>query len=299
MRFHAPSFKLFPARLRSIAAGVLFTSCAFAQSPESAFKPIEAEKLNRAAMTPLEIIALDHPAQKWSHAESTNFVFHFTDPVTAAAVSTEAEFFYRVIAKELERDTSQWERKAHIFLFDTDESWKAFQRAGEIDPRTGGIHSAGALFLKRHGAGVLNDETLAHEIAHLVVGRFFGGGVPLWLSEGFAENSAIRCRAAFYRARYRAVSAESYIPLAELTTLARYPGDSLKMLTFYDESEKLTRFLMSVNRKAFGALMDALAKGNRFETALAKAYGNRFMNLDALEREFKPFATSSVVPSNP
>lgn len=71
------------------------------------------------------------------------------------------------------------------------------------------------------------------------------------------------------------------------------------MLTFYDESEKLTRFLMSVDRKAFGALMEALAKGNRLETALGKAYGNRFMNLDALEREFKPFATSSVVPSNP
>ena len=45
--------------------------------------------------------------------------------------------------------------------------------------------------------------------------------------------------------------------------------------------------------------IEALAKGNRFETALGKAYGNRFMNLDALEREFKPFATSSVVPSNP
>jgi hypothetical protein len=257
-------------------------------------------------MTPLEIVALDQPGQKWSHAESTNFVFHFTDPVTAAAVSTEAEFLYRVIAKELERDTNQWDRKAHIFLFDNDDSWRAFQRAGEIDPRTGGIHSAGALFLKRRGAGVLNDETLAHEIAHLVVGRFFGGGIPLWLSEGFAENSAIRCRAAFYRARgfdskprYRAVSAEAYIPLAELTNLARYPEDVLKMHTFYDESEKLTRFLMSVDRKAFGTLMESMAKGNRFETALSKAYGTRFMNLDALEREFKPFATSSVVPSNP
>lgn len=179
MKFHAPRFTLIPARLRSIVAGVLCTGCVFAQLPESGFKPIDAGKLNRTLMTPLEITALDNPAQKWSHAESTNFVFHFTEPVTAAAVSTEAEFFYRVIAKELERDTSQWERKAHIFLFDTDESWKAFQRAGEIDPRTGGIHSAGALFLKRRGAGVLNDETLAHEIAHLVVGRFFGGGIPL------------------------------------------------------------------------------------------------------------------------
>ncbi len=294
--------------LSALAAGIfaLLLAGASAQLPEAAFKEMDATKLNRAAMSPLEVVALDAAGQKWAHGESTNFVFHFTNKETVAAVSTEAEFFYRVIAKELERDTTQWERKAHIFLFESDDSWKAFQRAGVLDPRTGGIHSAGALFLKRRGAGVLNDETLAHEIAHLVIGRFFGSGVPLWLNEGFAENSAIRCRSAFYRARgfdskprFRTVSAEAFIPLAELTTIARYPADTLKMLTFYDESEKLTRFLMTVDRKAFAALMESLSKGNQFATALGKAYGTRFMNLEALEREFKPFATSNLVPSNP
>lgn len=174
-----------------------------------------------------------------------------------------------------------------------------------IDPRSGGIHSAGALFLKRRGATVLNDETLAHEIAHLVVGRFFGSGVPLWLNEGFAENSAIRCRSAFFCARgydskprFRAVSAETYIPISELTVLASYPADTVKMIAFYDESEKLTRFLMSVDRKGFAVFMEGLSKGNRFETALSKAYGARFINLDAFEREFKPFATSSVISGN-
>ena len=77
-----------------------------------------------------------------------------------------------------------------------------------------------------------------------------------------------------------------------------YPTDTVKLLSFYDESEKLTRFLMSVDRKSFATFMEALSKGNRFETALSKAYGTRFMHLDAFEREFKPFATSSIVPGN-
>lgn len=276
-----------------------------AQVPSATLADLDGSRINRAGMPQLARVALSVP-NAWKHAETTNFIYHFTDRAAAANVASEAEFYYRVIARELEKDTRQWEHKAHIFIFGSDEEWKAFQSAGQLDPRTGGLHAAGALFLKRRPAAALNDETLAHEIAHLVIGRFFGSGTPMWLNEGFAENSAIRCRSAFFRARgysanprYRTVSAAAYLPLGELTALATYPADTLKLLAFYDESEKLTRFLMNTDKKAFGAFLDGLSKGNRFETALTKAYGGRFMNLDALEREFKPFAISSIVPGNP
>lgn len=287
-----------------IAILFLLVSALCAQTPQTGMVDLDASRVSRVNLPRLAGVALDSKAT-WKHGETANFIYHFSDRTCAAAVATESEFFYRVIARELERDTAQWEHKAHIFLFETDEEWRAFQAAGMIDPRSGGIHSAGALFLKRRGAAVLNDETLAHEIAHLVVGRFFGSGVPLWLNEGFAENSAIRCRSAFFRARgydakprFRAVSAETYIPISELTGLASYPADTVKMIAFYDESEKLTRFLMSVDRKGFAVFMEGLSKGNRFDTALSKAYGTRFINLDAFEREFKPFATSSIIPGN-
>lgn len=283
---------------------LLFAGSLYAQTPSDAMVDMDEARLDRTAMPPLALVAM--ASKTWKHGETTNFIYHFTERTSTVPVAAEAEFFYRVIARELERDTSQWERKAHIFVFESDTEWKSFQSAGLLDPRSGGIHSAGALFLKRRGAAVLNDETLAHEVAHLVVGRFFGSGVPLWLNEGFAENSAIRCRSAFLRARgydskprFRAVSAETYIPLSELTSIGSYPADTVKMLAFYDESEKLTRFLMSADRKSFTSLMEGLSKGNRFETALTKAYGSRYINLDSLEREFKPFATSSVVPGGP
>ena len=291
-------------RVTALLLAVCATTTLLGQTPADALLDLDDAKVDRANLPKLAAVAMS--SRTWKHGETTNFIYHFTERTLAVGVATEAEFFYRVIARELERDTTQWERKAHIFLFESDAEWKAFEALGLLDPRSGGIHSAGALFLKRRGAPVMNDETLAHEIAHLVVGRFFGSGVSLWLNEGFAENSAIRCRSAFFRARgydakprFRAVSAETYIPLSELTSLATYPTDTVKLLAFYDESEKLTRFLMTTDRKAFAAFMDALAKGNRFDTALAKAYGARFVNFDAMEREFKPFATSNVVPSNP
>jgi hypothetical protein len=269
--------------------------------PSAALTDLDESRINRASLPPLAAVAIGNKA--WKHAETTNFIYHFTDRPSAESVATEAEFFYRVIARELERDTTQWENKAHIFLFPSDVEWRAFQAVGQLDPRSGGIHSAGALFLKRQGPAVMNDETLAHEIAHLVVGRFFGAGIPLWLHEGFAENSAIRCRSAFFRARgydarprFRTVSAEYYLPVGELTGLARYPTETEKFLAFYDESEKLVRYLMSIDRKSFATFMEGMSKGNRFETALTKAYPAKFSNLDAFEREFKPFATSSIVP---
>ncbi len=287
-----------------VYAALLFAVSLHAQTQNDTMADLDEARLDRATMPPLAVVAMASKA--WKHGETTNFIYHFTERTSTVAVAAEAEFFYRVIARELDRDTSKWERKAHIFVFESDAEWKSFQAVGMLDPRSGGIHSAGALFLKRRGAAVLNDETLAHEIAHLVVARFFGSGVPLWLNEGFAENSAIRCRSAFFRARgydakprFRAVSSETYIPLSELTSLGSYPADTVKMLAFYDESEKLTRFLMSADKTMFTALMDGLSKGNRFDTALTKAYGSRYINLDSLEREFKPFATSSVVPGGP
>ena len=287
-----------------LAIALLLVCAVCAQTPPTGMTDLDASRFSRTHLSRLAVVALDSNPT-WKHGETANFIYHFSERTSAVAVATESEFFYRVIARELERDTTQWEHKAHIFLFETDEAWRTFQAVGQLDPRSGGIHAAGALFLKRRGAAVLNDETLAHEVAHLVVGRFFGSGVPLWLSEGFAENSAIRCRSAFFRARgydakprFRAVSADTYIPISELTALASYPADTVKMIAFYDESEKLTRFLMSVDRKGFSVFMEGLSKGNRFETALSRAYGARFINLDVLEREFKPFATSSIIPGN-
>ena len=82
------------------------------------------------------------------------------------------------------------------------------------------------------------------------------------------------------------------MPLLQLTNAVTYPTETEQVLAFYTESERLTRFLSGVNKPGFGTFFEALSKGARFDTALNKGFGSRFPSLDALEREFKTYATN-------
>jgi hypothetical protein len=294
--------------MRSLIGLILLASTSLAgqDSPMGAIPEVAFEKLSDQLLTGLGQKALSVRPRDWKHSETAHFVYHFFDRPTASAVSVEAEFYYRVIAAELGKDTESWERKCHLFLFDDETDWRQFQRFGGLDPWTGGIHAEGALFLRRKPGPLSENETLPHEITHLVLYRFFGPGIPLWLNEGFAEYAATRCRAAFNRARgYKArpratpVTAQSYIPLSELTLAVAYPAEESKVVAFYHESQKLVRFLSSADRKAFPAFLEAMSKGARLETAVSRNFGNRFLNLDAIEREFKSYATSPLIPATP
>ena len=294
--------------MRFVPIFVFLVASACADQPTAigALPEIAFEKLADRMLTALGKKALQIRPGDWKHGETEHFVYHFFDRPMASVVSVEAEFYYRVIAAELGRDTTAWERKCHLFLFDDADDWKAFQQFGGLDPWTGGIHGEGALFVRRNPGPKADNATLPHEITHLVLFRFFGPGIPLWLNEGFAEYAAARCRAAFYRARGysarpRAISVKAglYIPVADLITAGGYPTEEEKVVAFYEESQKLVRFLSAADRKGFVAFLDAMGKGALFETAARNHFGNRFLNLDAVEREFKSYATTPLIPSTP
>jgi hypothetical protein len=268
-----------------------------------ALAEIAFERLSDRSLSALAQKALTVRATDWKHAESDHFIYHFYDRPTASAVSVEAEFYYRVIAKELGKDTANWERKCHVFIFDKDTDWAAFQQGGGLDPWTGGIHSEGTLFFLRNPGWRANNQTLPHEITHLVLHRFFGSGIPLWMNEGFAEFAAARCRATFYRARgYNAkprasfVNAPDFIPVAEFVALAAYPRSQDAVMAFYAESEKLTRFLCSTDKDAFLKFLETMSKGALFESAMRAHFGRQFHDTAALEKAFKPYATSPLAP---
>jgi hypothetical protein len=268
-----------------------------AEQPVGGLPEVPFQALSDRSLTALGQAALTIRPADWKHAETTNFIYHYFQSFIVGPVSVEAEFYYRVIAKELEKDTTQWERKCHIFVFETDADWAEFQRKGSLDPWTGGIHSGGSLFIQRNPQVKFKGNTLGHEVAHLVVERFYGAGVPLWLNEGYAEYVSARCYAAFNRARgynarphSRPVPAGLFLPLAQLTSMLTYPKEVVEVGVFYSESERLVRFLSATDKRGFGVFLEALSKGNRFETGLTKGFGGRFINLDALEREFKSYA---------
>ena len=239
-----------------------------------------------------------HPAD-WKHGETAHFIYHYQKNYVATAVSVEAEFHFRVIEKVLARDL-RWMEKAHIYIFERPADWESFQTAGRLEPWTGGIQSGGSLFIVRNPAFKFTDNSLGHEVAHLVLRRLFGDGVPLWLNEGFAQFVSKNAHASYQRARgylakprSEAVAEGNFFPLARLTTMAYPPAEQVE--TFYNESERLVRFLVAADRDKFLELMELSAKGESFAKALSICYGGKFAGLEAMENEFRMYAAKDGV----
>lgn len=251
-------------------------------------------QLSQRDPNPLGVAALGIHSGDWKHAETEHFIYHFMHGFVATPVSVEAEFHYRVVAKELEKVATAGE-KSHIYIFENAADWELFQTKGKLEPWTGGMQSDGSLFIVRDPAYKFTDNSLGHEIAHLVLYRFYGRGIACWLNEGFAQYVSKGAHASYQRARgynakprSQAVGEEKLFPLAQLTAMSYPPAE--QVATFYDESERLVRFFVANNRRKFLALLEAMGKGEAFDTALLHTYGARFTSVDALEQEFKAYA---------
>ena len=165
-----------------------------------------------------------------------------------------------------------------------------------MEPWSGGIHSAGSLFIQRNPAYKFSNNLLGHEIVHLVLHRFYTDGIPCWLDEGFAQYISKDAHAAYERARgyiakphSEAIAPPELIPLSALVGMTHPPSD--RVASFYDESERLVRFLAATDKPSFLALLDALARHQPLETVLPRLYGGKFANITMLEEKFREYAT--------
>jgi hypothetical protein len=260
---------------------------------------VEFSRLSQADRNPLGAKALAIHPTDWKHGETEHFIYHFQRSYVATPVAVEAEFHFRVVAKELGRAEVPWSEKAHIYIFEQPGDWQSFQSAGQLEPWTGGIQSDGSLFIVRNPAYKFTDNSLGHEIAHLLLRRFYGPGIPLWLNEGFAQWVSKNAHASYQRARgYRAkpsssaIEAERLFPLSALTTMS-YPRAE-QVATFYDESERLVRFLITADRQKFLELLDLSAKGEAFATALSRTSAVAFPSVAVLEEKFKVYAVKDA-----
>ena len=115
------------------------------------------------------------------------------------------------------------------------------------------------------------------------------------MNEGIAQYISKSAHASYQRARgyiskphSEAIAAEEMIPLATLVRLTRPPSDHVE--TFYDESERLVRFLVATDKPSFLALLDALGRHQPFETALPRTYPTKFTTVASLEERFRQYA---------
>jgi hypothetical protein len=257
---------------------------------------VEFSSLTQRDPNPLGEKALALHPEQWKHGETEHFIYHFVDGYVVTPISVEAEFHYRVVAMELQRDQPQGETKAHIYVFQRPADWQQFQTVGRLEKWSGGIHSQGSLFILRDPAYKFSNNTLGHEIAHLVLHRFYSDGIPCWLDEGFAQYVSKGAQASYRRARgydarprSQAIARQDVIPLAALVAMTQPPSDHVE--TFYNQSERLVRFLAATNKPNFLVLLDALARHQPFDSALLRTYAGKFASVAAFEEQFRDYAT--------
>lgn len=260
---------------------------------------IEFTKLSQRDLNPLGEKALAINREQWKHGETAHFIYHFVHSYVVTPISVEAEFHYRVVSKELGREQPAGDTKSHIYIFERPEDWQQFQSLGKLEPWTGGIHSRGSLFIQRDPSYKFSGNVLGHEIAHLIMHRFYSEGVPCWLNEGFAQyvskgahSSYQRARGYLSRPRSQSVAAQDLIPLSHL--LAAFEPIPGRVETFYDQSERLVRFLVMTDKSSFLTLLDALGRHQHFETAFPRIYGARFSSTAALEEQFRAYASKDA-----
>jgi hypothetical protein len=212
--------------MRFISIFAISILCAVATSSaqlneSSSLPEVEFARLSQRDPNPLGQKALAIHPEQWKHGETEHFIYHFVDSFVVTPLTVEAEFHYRVVAKELRRDQPAGDTKSHIYIFQQPADWQQFQMSGKLEPWTGGIHSQGSLFILRNPAYKFSGPLLGHEISHLVLHRFYPDGIPCWLDEGFAQYVSKGARASYQRARNynakahsQAIAAEELIPLA-------------------------------------------------------------------------------------
>jgi hypothetical protein len=284
-------------RLSIFVLSILCVVTAHAQINDStSLREIEFSQLSQRDPNPLAEKAVAINPEQWKHAESEHFIYHFVHSYVATPVSVEAEFHYRVIAKELEREHAPTDIKSNIYIFEGPEEWREFQAYGKLEQWTGGIHSAGSLFIQRNPSHRFSDNSLGHEVVHLVLHRFYTDSIPCWLDEGFAQFISKDAHSSFERARgyiskphSDSIAPQDLIPLTVLINTTHPPSDRVHI--FYDESERLVRFLAATDKPSFLTLLDSLARHQPLETILPRLYSGRFTNIATLEESFRDYAS--------
>src|SRR5712675_858805 len=261
-------------------AALSIVPAAIAQTGLNSLPEVEFSQLSQRDPNPLGERALSINPTLWKHGETEHYIYHFAHSYVATPISVEAEFHYRVVAKELERDQPLTDIKSNVYIFEGPEDWQQFQGLGELEKWTGGIHSQGSLFILRNPEQKFSNNLLGHEIVHLVLHRFYTDGIPCWLDEGFAQFISKDAHASYERARgftakphAEAIPPQDLIPLSSLTAITHPPSDRVRI--FYDESERLVRFLAAADKPSFLSLLDALARHQPLETVLPRHYSGK------------------------
>ena len=98
-----------------LVISMISLAAAKAQLNEStSLAEVEFSQLSQRDPNSLAEKALAISPEQWKHGETEHFIYHFIHSHVATPISVEAEFHYRVVAKELEREQPPTDIKSNV-----------------------------------------------------------------------------------------------------------------------------------------------------------------------------------------
>ncbi len=261
------------------------------QIPEISFRELSDKDLS-----PEGKIALSFQKERWKHAETNHFIYHFTDSKQAETVYIHAEVYYNWIKQLFGVSEDSWKKKAHIFVFQNPKIWREFLDRAQPSLQGDAFTNGWELYIWRDPYWLSPMRTTAHEITHVILFRFLDGPIPIALNEGFAEFVSFKALAmqlgqSEYDIRtLQLMPKEKFIPLKDLLPMRSYPKDKKDVELFYRESELFVRYLiLNHDSKNFYKLLRDVSAGKPVIKSMENIYG---MNFEALSLKFELFATT-------
>lgn len=137
-----------------------------------------------------------------------------------------------------------------------------------------------------HGTHSQVDQTIAHELTHVVVGLATENpyaDIPAWLNEGLAMYNEGDLRGDNARALERGIRENRLISVRSLTSMTGNP-DEINL--FYGEAYSVVDFLLKTyGKEKMSELLQVFNKGSLTDDALMEVYGFGQDELDAQWRE--------------
>ncbi len=132
-----------------------------------------------------------------------------------------------------------------------------------------------------HGTHSEVEETMAHELTHVVVGLVTDnpyGDIPAWLNEGLAMYNEGELRSGNRKALERAIRENR---LHAVRSLASNTGSPDEVNLWYGEVYSVVEFLLETyGRDKMAELLDVFSEGADYDDALVRVYGFDQTELD-------------------
>ena len=271
-----------------------------AQSALNSLPEVEFSQLSQRDPNPLGEKALAIHPEQWKHGETEHFIYHFVHSYVATPVSVEAEFHYRVVVKELRNAT----RRAIPNRMST---FLRTRRIGSNSRRSGIWKSGRVEFIRREACSfsaiqspdfpttLLDTKSFTSSCTDSIRMVFRAGSAKDW-RDTFPErvHQLSTCAGLPSRPHSQSIGIGDLISITALVAITHPPSDRVE--TFYDESERLVRFLATTDKRSFLAFLDALGRHQPFETALPRIYAGTLPIHPCSEERFRAYASRDSSP---